>query len=531
MVLEHPKRPRGPTRRGYGISRVGVSAWVLAVWCFAGAAMSEPVNAGPTNLAQLRLSLANALGQTAAPGAVWGLQVVSLANGVQVFGASTRRLFIPASCTKLFTTALALDRLGADRRIVTPLLATGNVDAAGTLHGDLLWSGKGAPDLGERRSGSQENALLPYVEAVVRAGIRRVTGGVVADESYFRTSRFGPGWNWDDLPEAYGAAISSLSFNDNIARVVVEPGVAGLPAQIRVEPNANAFRLVNHTRTGSPDLAQRLRFERLPGTDELFVLGTLPLRGASHTERLAVPDPAWVAAVALRDALQRRGIELAAGPRVLRWHDDLHPVASAQPPHWLGAVTSAPMSELVRDCLKPSQNLHAQLLLLQVGAEIEARPQAGEVAGETTDETALAGLQRFLKTLGITEAEYSLEEGSGLSRKNLVTPRATVRLLRHLGLHPDPAVRRAWMAALPVAGVDGTLKGRFTREPARGHILAKTGSLRQVQALAGYVDTLGGDRLAFALFLNGYVTPDPKASGRAEMDRVMEIIAGYPGKL
>lgn len=485
--------------------------------------------ADPADLNQLRRALAGVLGQSTAPGAVWGLEVAQLTNGAVVFGSNASRLFVPASCTKLFSTALALDRLGADYRIETALRAEGETDAAGTLHGDLRWAGRGAPDLGERRTGSSELALAPYVEAVVRAGIRQVEGALVADESWFRTLPYGAGWSWDDLPEAYGAAVSGLSFNDNIARVLVQPGQAGLPAQIRVEPNREAFRVLNRTQTGGARVPRRLRFNRLPGSVDLHVSGTIPLGAAVHVERLAVPDPAWVAGRALETALRQRGIAVRQGVRVLRGFEGFPPEAFAGRGRWLGAVTSAPLSELVRDCLKPSQNLHAQLLLLQVGAQIERRPRPGESIGEWTDETALSALSRLLRSFGVKPDEYAFEEASGLSRKNVVTPAATVRLLRHMALHPDVAVRKAWIAALPVAGMDGTLKTRLARE--RGRIQAKTGSLQQIHALAGYVDTLGGDRLAFALYLNGYVSADPQASGRAELDRIAEILADFKGKL
>lgn len=485
--------------------------------------------AGPADLTQLRRALAAALSQSTAPGAVWGLEVAQLTNGAAVFTSNSSRLFVPASCTKLFSTALVLDRLGAGYRIETALRAEGETDASGTLHGDLRWAGRGAPDLGERRTGSSALALAPYVDAVVRAGIRQVEGALVADESWFRTPPYGAGWSWDDLPEAYGAAVSGLSFNDNYARVLVQPGPAGLPALVRVEPDPETFRVLNRTQTGGAGVPRRLRFERLPGSVELLVAGTIPLGAAVQVESLAVPDPAWGAGRALEKALRQRGIAVRQGVRVLRGFDRINTDSIAERGRWLGAVTSAPLSELVRDCLKPSQNLHAQLLLLQVGAQIETRPRPGESIGESTDETALSALFRLLRSVGVTPNEYAFEEASGLSRKNVVTPAATVRLLRHMAMHPDIAVRKAWIAALPVAGVDGTLKTRLAR--ARGRIQAKTGSLRQIHALAGYIDTLGGDRLAFALYLNGYVTADPKASGRAELDGIVEILAGFTGKL
>ncbi len=494
----------------------------------------SPALGAAANPAPLRDHLLEALAQTKAPGAVWGVHVVNLSSGGVVFSANPNRLLVPASCTKLFTTSLALSRLGADFRVVTPLCSDGVLKADGTFQGNLVWVGRGATDLGERRSGSAALALAPFVDAVVQAGIRRIDGAVVADESRFRTRPFGPGWNWDDLVEGYGAAVSSLTFNDNVVRAVIRPGEAGGPALAQVDPWPDVFRVINRSRTVGSEVPMGLRFDRLPGSAELWVSGTMPLGHAPHEEPLAVPDPARVAALALQNGLKLRGIFVNRPAKVLRWFDAAESGGATKPGNgvrWIGAVTSAPLSELVRDCLKPSQNLHAQLLLLQVGAEIEEHPRPGESAAETTDATALAAMGRWLLSVGLTREEFALEEGSGLSRKNLATAAGTVRLLRYMDSQADPAIRQAWLEALPISGVDGTLKTRFTHEPGLRHIQAKTGTLRHVHSLAGYLTTLGGDRLAFAIYLNGYVPSDAKASGRAEVDRLAEILAGYSGKL
>lgn len=499
----------------------------LAAWLVAGLLAGGLASAAATNRMQLRAQLTGALAQAKAPGASWGIQVLHLTNGTEVFSSSPDRLLVPASCTKLFTVALALDRLGPRYRIITPLSAVGSMDREGRLQGDLVWEGRGATDLG-RQAGGPAVALSNYVDAVVRAGIREVSGSVVADESWFRTTPYGPGWNWDDLSEAYGAAVSSLTFNDNLARVRVEPGPVGQPARIRVAPFDDVFRVHNRTRTGPAESGTRLQFERWPGTVDLWVSGGLPTGDAVREESVAAPEPARVAARWLREALARRGVVVRQPDRVMGWRDLAGPRASGR---WLGAVTSAPMAELVRDCLKPSQNLHAQLLLLQVGVDLASRARAGEFAGEATDVAALAALDQFLTARGIPRDAFAFEEGSGLSRKNVATAAATVRLLRHMALEADPAIRAAWWEALPIAGVDGTLKARFTQGPARGVLRGKTGSLRQVHALAGYVDTQGGDRLVFAIYLNGFVPSDPAASGRAVVDRLAEVLAGYSGRL
>jgi D-alanyl-D-alanine carboxypeptidase/D-alanyl-D-alanine-endopeptidase (penicillin-binding protein 4) len=173
-------------------------------------------------------------------------------------------------------------------------------------------------------------------------------------------------------------------------------------------------------------------------------------------------------------------------------------------------------------CLKPSQNLHAQLLLAEVGRHVE---QEGLRAGTPTphrshDAWGLSRLPVFLNRAGIADGSVRLEEGSGLSRSNRVTPNATVALLRFMAQHPD---RTVWKDSLPVGGVDGTLRHRFKTTPAKGNVRAKTGSLRGVHALGGYANTAGGDELIFAIYANES-QGDPQA--RARMDRFVEVLAG-----
>jgi D-alanyl-D-alanine carboxypeptidase/D-alanyl-D-alanine-endopeptidase (penicillin-binding protein 4) len=172
-------------------------------------------------------------------------------------------------------------------------------------------------------------------------------------------------------------------------------------------------------------------------------------------------------------------------------------------------------------CLKPSQNLHAQLLLAEVGRQAERQSTQGAPpsAARRHDEWGLATLPGFLTRVGISDGSVVLEEGSGLSRTNRVTPAATVALLRFMATHPQ---HKVWKDSLPVGGMDGTLKNRFKTGHALRNVRAKTGSLRGVHALGGYLTTAGGEELVFALYAN-QAQSDPQA--RARMDRFVEILA------
>jgi D-alanyl-D-alanine carboxypeptidase/D-alanyl-D-alanine-endopeptidase (penicillin-binding protein 4) len=249
------------------------------------------------------------------------------------------------------------------------------------------------------------------------------------------------------------------------------------------------------------------------------VLGGLPLGGV-HIERMAVPDGTEWFARALRECLIRGGIPVSGVAGVADPSEELPPM--------LATVPSLPLSEIAALCLKPSNNLIAHQLWLQVGADLRRHPRPGDRVHVGDDaERASGALERYAKNFGVGGNELVMEEGSGLSRKNLVTPGATVRLLRYI---PSQPAGGAFRAALPIGGVDGTLRSRFSEAPLKGNVMAKTGTLRHVNALAGYLTTAGGQSLAFAIYVNGFQSADAPGGGRAEIDRLVDRLARFAGR-
>jgi D-alanyl-D-alanine carboxypeptidase/D-alanyl-D-alanine-endopeptidase (penicillin-binding protein 4) len=450
----------------------------------------------------------------------WGLHVVSLATGRTVFSTNADKSFVPASTTKLFTGALALDRLGPDFRIRTSLRAAAVPDAHGTLRGDLVVFGRGDPGFNVAAAGGDwDRALAPLVDAVRRSGVRRVLGNLVADESFFRGPAQGSGWEYDDLPWYYGAEVSALSVNDNAIDVVVRPAAKiGRPAEVFLFPSTRYVAITNHTRTVAAGVARSLAVARAAEANQITARGTVPRDARNATESLAVRQPARWFGEELKRALGRQGIAVRGHVQV-RSADLAEPAAVPGPGNELelGGCDSAPLRELLPRMLKPSQNLHAQLLLLQAGA-------AGtRVAGETSEEAGLRALNEFLGRAGIARDEARFQEGSGLSRHNLVTPRALVRLLTYMTEHPQAAVFRD---SLPVAGVDGTLRTRLRGTPAEGNVRAKTGTLSMVHTLAGYLTTAAGEPLVFAVMLNHYAGGTADRPARVELEEIVVLLAG-----
>lgn len=487
----------------------------------------------PSNPSELRERLEAHVGAARFRHALWGVQIVSLDSGRVVFSHNADKLMIPASNTKLYTGALALDRLGPDFRIRTSLYTAARPSARGTLAGDLLVYGRGDPSLAARyHGGDLDRALEPLVGAVRAAGVRRIRGDLVTDDSFFPDPPLGSGWSWDDLQFYYGAEVSALTVNDNAVDVVVEPApVPGRLATVSLQPPTSFLVLSNLCMTGPPGSRPAVDLVRPLSRNVLIVTGQLPVGATGHTDSVTVHQPGLWFGHLLRDSLRRHGIRVDGRVRAAGEEAGQRRASGRSGPlRELGAVASPPLSELLGRMLKPSQNLHAQLLLLQVGAAERSRPPEGVGPGSALPAAEPAGLEAmdaFLRRLGAEPDTVLLEEGSGLSRRNLVTPEATVRLLQYMDRHPHAAVFRT---ALPVAGVDGTLRMRMRETPAEGNAQAKTGTLRYVVALSGYVTSAAGEPFAYSLMLNQYRSGDPARSARAELDAIVVLLAGFAGR-
>ncbi len=501
-------------------------------------ASAAPTNTAPTAAAvpvtpsALASQLAAKLAASRLAGATWGAKVISLDTGKALFATNATRLLVPASCTKLFTCALALDRLGADHRLATSLRIRQAPRPDGTLPGDLRVVGGGDPTFNGRLHGGRwETALTPLVSAVKEAGVKHIAGDLVCDAGAFRGPPYGSGWEWDALSTKYGPVVSALTFNDNVVHLTAGPAAkAGQPVRIVLSPafalatnqadGTSLITLTNSALTVAAPHEVALRFDRLPGSAEIEVAGEFPVGGDRLGEDVSVPSPARYFGFALREALAQAGITVAGAARVTE-----APMADSDNTwHELATIPSPSVGELVRETLKPSQNLYAQLLLLATGAETERYPRDHEQARPqaiTTEQAGLHALEDFLKTAGIAKGEVLLQEGSGMARANVVTANALVQLLTHMKSH---RWKQAWLDALPVGGVDGTLKARFTTAPTKGNVHAKTGTLDGVSALAGYVTTAAGEHLAFALLVNNYAATG-STTARVEEDALVNVLA------
>ena len=512
----------------------------VLVLVFAAAPVFAEPPAPPATLAELQQRLTEHVSNPRFASGLFGVKIVSLDTGKTLFEHEAGKLFSPASNSKLYTMALALDRLGGDYRIKTSLYAAVQPDQRGTLRSDLLVYGRGDPTLNTRLNGGDIfKALAPLVAALTNAGVKRIRGDLVGDDSFILGPPYGSGWTWDDLQYYYGAEISALTINDNTLQISVKPGASnGAPCRIEFSPATKYLIVSNRTQTVSTG-RRSINLYRPIEENVLYVSGQLPLDGTNFTDDVTLHKPAGLFVSLFREALARNGIKVSGKTRTVNWLDRQVKSLEVGKLVELGFIESPPMRDLVREVQKPSQNLYTDLVLAHIGEQERRSPdrlepgsasqRAGQETGAslTSEDLGIRALREFLAKAGVRRGDVQFEEGSGLSRNNLTTPNATIALLQFMSRHAEAD---AYLNALPIAGVDGTLRNRLKNTPAAGNVRAKTGTLRWANSLSGHVKTAAGERLIFSLMLNRYVAPDPDHSGRAELDRVAAMLAGFTGR-
>jgi D-alanyl-D-alanine carboxypeptidase/D-alanyl-D-alanine-endopeptidase (penicillin-binding protein 4) len=426
-----------------------------------------------------------------------GIQITRLSDGKTLYARNADHLFVPASNTKLFTTALALTRLGPDYRFKTSVIAEDeNLVLIG--RGDPSMSARQYPYSKEPSDGNPLQAIEEFADQLVGGGLKKVQGDVIGDDTRYPWIPYPAAWSIEDRIWEYGAPVSALTLNDNRIDVVISPGtMEGDPAFISIKPAFELFTIQNRVVTTASGKREIFVHEGFDSTEIVFD-GTIPIADSGETNQLAIPDPALFASQALRDALIRRGVDVHG--RSAARHRYAGQQAEPLTGQELASRVSPPLIELLQVIDKVSQNLHAEIMLREVGA---IRRNDG------TAKAGLAELHDFLAEAGISETEYYFADGSGLSRMNLVTPSAVTKLLTYMYAMPH---REQWMGLLPVGGEDGSLRYRFKGHPEARAIQAKTGSLSHVRALSGYAESARYGNVAFSIILNNYLAKDVEVS-------------------
>ncbi|OLE54363.1 MAG: D-alanyl-D-alanine carboxypeptidase/D-alanyl-D-alanine-endopeptidase [Acidobacteria bacterium 13_1_20CM_3_53_8] len=433
----------------------------------------------------------------------WGVYVMRLSDGRALYARNADRLITPASNMKLYTTGVALDLLGAGYRWRTSVYAGSQPDAKGTISGDLTLYGRGSPDLASYNSRNTNDSLGQLADELYKRGVRRVRGAIVGDESYFKGEPLGDGWLWNDVQWYFGAEVSALTVNNNEINITVTPAAkAGDQAVVKLNLPGGYFQVKNDTETIERSKLMTVGVTRGLSDNQVRVWGEFPTGGHSITARLSVHQPALWAAEIFRDELKAHGIAVDGAARTVDARvPDEERIDAGRAVEIASIESSRTLGEVVRATNKESINLNAELMLRTLGRERGAQapdpnPRRNETRGD--DEAGVAVVLQWLQQKGISTEGFTLHDGSGLSRLDLITPQATALLLAAMTKSP---AADAYRDSLPVAGRDGTLESRL-RKVAPGSILAKTGTLSYDNSLSGYALTADNEWLAFAIFCN-----------------------------
>jgi len=471
--------------------------------------------------------------------ALFGIEFYSLDKAKVIYSVNADKLFTPGSTTKLLTEGTALALLGADYRFHTRVYRIGRLDTDGTLDGDLVLVASGDPNLSGRLKddgtlafenedhsydGDPNTRAVPgdallvirrLAQQIAAKGIKKVRGNVLVDATMFREGARELGT---------GVVMSPIVVNDNIVDVVVSPGAReGAPVTFKSAPATSYVKFTNRAITGKPDSEPEIRFTANPSGDGLQVAnitGTFPAGKPPILFKYVVPSPSRFAEVLLTEALREKGITLEPLPG----HRDFAALAESYVPDQLVAEhVSLPLREEIKVTLKVSQNLHASITPLVLGALL---------APKKTDRTGFDLEKDFLTNAGLDTSGAQQADGAGGDAH--FTPEFMVSFLSYMAKHKD---FQAFYDALPILGRDGTLFDIQPQSPAAGSVHAKTGTfsvydplnrrlLVTGKGLAGYLTTKKGEHLAFAIYVNNVsVPPDNDAVKKIAGQAMGEIAA------
>jgi len=484
----------------------------------------------------------------------WGVLVKDLETSEVLYEHEPGKSVMPASNMKLFTTAASLVTLGADYQFKTNIYASGPIDSAGTLHGNIYIVGSGDPSISGRYLDTPTTAILAqWADAITSAGIRKIDGDIIGDDDIFDDKAFSGSWQYDYLQEWYAAENSGLAINDNCWDALFSPTIETLRGQYLGRPGSNlpatklALRTVDPLNTKYFQLNTEIAFttstsadnhnfviQRLPNSNAITVSGTLAANVDGISERDGLSsDDGWKYEVTrgkpvhewgsihngtlftvtlLQEQLERSGVKVTGKPVDM---DDMDPRTAewqkANPGRVIHTHVSPPLSKILAIVNKPSQNFYADMLLKVVGAK---------VYGVGSWDNGEKVVKDLITTAGADSKSFNMADGSGLSRRDLVEPRQVVALLAYMAGRSDFS---AYHDSLPIMGVDGTLKGRMAGTPAEGKVHAKTGTIGGVRSLSGYLTGANGHRLVFCMIANNFYVPTSAATD-AQNRAVLELL-------
>jgi serine-type D-Ala-D-Ala carboxypeptidase/endopeptidase (penicillin-binding protein 4) len=418
-----------------------------------------------------------------------GLFVMSLKDGRIVAANDAQKLFNPASIEKLLTTMVALDKLGAEFHWKTRILADKAIEN-GILNSDLILYGEGSPDL-------NDESLDKIINTLQTKGLKQVTGNIVGDESYFKGDKIGDGWSWNELQWYYGADASALTFNENQANLTLQNG----------KPKVSTDFVTTKGETKPTQDIKAIGVKREINENEIYVWGN----ESSLDARISVSHSALWAAKTLKEKLEKAGIKVVGEAKSVNWKDEINRNQAIE----ITTVESKSLAEIVRKMNKDSVNLYAELILRTLGKRfgsesLDENLKLNKLRGD--DSAGANVISKWLKDNHLADNSTSVHDGSGLSRLDFITPETFGRALVFAN---QAKFTETFKNSLPIAGVDGTLRGRLRGEK----VTAKTGSMTYINSIAGYANNSKGESYVFVIIINNETR---KADSTAVIDSVIQ---------
>lgn len=443
-------------------------------------------------------------------GSRFGMLVTTLEGEVLVSIAPDQR-FIPASNTKMFTTAIAYAELPLLQRTAKGTGVRLETGSDGAI--DVVLHGRGDALLSSADD-CKADCLQVLADAV--AAKTRHVRNIAGDDSWFPDERWSPGMSWNNISSRYGTGTSALTLDDNELVVKLAPRAVGAAPGVE----ASGYYIIENRVTTVAGKEEAIEADRMPNSRILRLTGTVGAEAGPLTLRYGIDDPAHYAAWRLGELLRARGVrvdgQIEARHRPLTPADDPEnrkgfPATLPVEPAMLAELPAPSLAENMVRINKESQNLHTELMLRRVSR------QAG--SGSIADGQAV--MRKVMTQAGLPETGYHFADGSGMSSYNRISPRAAVDLLSWIARQPWGM---AWRGTLPIAGRDGTLASRFKGTLLEGKLFAKTGSLNASRALSGYLTTRSGKTLIFSALANDM--PDgTESQATAAVDRALVAIA------
>lgn len=441
-------------------------------------------------------------------GASFSLIVKDVQDGKTVCSYDTDRLQSPASVLKTVATATALEILGEDYRYPTTLEYDGTLEN-GTLKGNLYIKGSGDPSLGSSHFAPDQNKFLSaWIAALQKAGIRRITGSIISDESIFDTEGVSVKWLREDMGNYYAPGSYGLSVFDNMYKLSLQTGAVGsVPVLKGTEPNIPFIRFKNYLKTASVS-SDSAYIIGAPLDDVRYLYGVLPANRETYVLKGDIPDPALYLAHYLTDRFRQIGIQVDGAPSCYR--------IEAEENRWnkkerkeIVTTYSPTLREIASVCNHVSHNLYADALVKTIG--LQYKPRKNEVISSFG--RGVQVVKEYWEKKGLDVFSLRMNDGSGLAPADKVSAGFMGELLAYMAT--ESAVSDAFIASLPQAGIEGSVRNFLKGSKLQGKARLKSGGITGVRSYAGYI-TEDGKTYAVAIFSNNYSCPMNRMTGALE---------------